>query len=494
MSYPGNTIQAPRATLSGSRSSKSNSGNSRLRLSYRLLVPIVAIAESAIVIAASVIASFLFDYYWLQRLPDYGAALGAGVTAAMIYVLIACSWGLYGLPAFLDPIRHRGQVVTAWTLIVVVLTAIIFLLRLENSYSGGSMFTFGLLTLGFLLAARSVTTSVVKQLMARGMIAGREVVIIGDSAELDQISAPYLFSHFGLSEVARIALDQRQTTGLLSSESLSKLDDAMAVAREKNAREFVIALRWTNTALLNAVKERLLRSPLSARLIPDQALRQLIDRGSISGVRSALSVQLQYASMSMGQQFIKRTIDILAASIVLLILSPLLLVVAIAIKLDTPGPIIFRQRRNGFNGRQFVIFKFRTMKVLEDGPQIIQARHGDPRVSRVGRLLRRTSLDELPQLANVVIGDMSLVGPRPHALAHDGEYTALIADYAFRQHVKPGMTGLAQINGLRGETSNLRKMKERVAFDLWYIRHWSIWLDLWILIRTPLEVIKAKAY
>ena len=159
---------------------------------------------------------------------------------------------------------------------------------------------------------------------------------------------------------------------------------------------------------------------------------------------------------------------------------------AVAIKLDGPGPVIFRQRRNGFNGRPFVIYKFRTMNVLEDGPVVRQATKRDARVTGIGRVLRQSSIDELPQLFNVLKGDMSLVGPRPHAVAHDDEYGALIANYAFRHHVKPGLTGLAQVNGCRGQTLHLDQMKKRIDFDLWYIDNWSLFLDLKILARTTL--------
>ena len=189
---------------------------------------------------------------------------------------------------------------------------------------------------------------------------------------------------------------------------------------------------------------------------------------------------------------LKRALDVVLASGLLIALAPLFFVVGILIKLETPGPVIFSQRRKGFNGREFTIFKFRTMNVLEDGHIIPQARRNDPRVTRVGRILRATSIDELPQLINVLRGHMSLVGPRPHAVAHDDGYTKLIANYAFRQHVKPGLTGWAQINGFRGETSRLELMERRVDCDLWYIKNWSFWLDLRILVLTCFELVRGR--
>jgi lipopolysaccharide/colanic/teichoic acid biosynthesis glycosyltransferase len=160
----------------------------------------------------------------------------------------------------------------------------------------------------------------------------------------------------------------------------------------------------------------------------------------------------------------------------------------VVVTLDSRGPVLFRQRRIGFNGREFHIYKFRTMKTLEDGAIIQQACQGDQRITRIGRLLRRFSIDELPQLFNVLKGEMSLVGPRPHALAHDREYGQVVRLYAARHNVKPGVTGWAQVNGWRGATPQLHMMVRRVEHDLWYIEHWSFWLDIKILVATVMSV------
>jgi lipopolysaccharide/colanic/teichoic acid biosynthesis glycosyltransferase len=168
--------------------------------------------------------------------------------------------------------------------------------------------------------------------------------------------------------------------------------------------------------------------------------------------------------------------------------------VALAIRLDSPGPVLFRQTRTGLNGRVFRIYKFRTMRVLEDGPEVRQACRGDARVTCVGRILRRTHLDELPQLLNVLRGEMALVGPRPHALAHDQHYGREIPAYRLRFQVKPGMTGWAQMNGARGETPTLEHMQRRVELDLWYVENRSFWLDLQILTRTAFAVCDHRVY
>jgi exopolysaccharide biosynthesis polyprenyl glycosylphosphotransferase len=188
----------------------------------------------------------------------------------------------------------------------------------------------------------------------------------------------------------------------------------------------------------------------------------------------------------------KRVLDIVAAALLILLLSPLLALVSLAILLDSRGPLIFAQRRTGLNGKTFAILKFRSMHVLEDGADVKQAVRGDARITRIGRIIRKLSLDELPQLFNVLAGDMSLVGPRPHAIAHDEYYGAVIANYAVRQQVKPGITGWAQINGARGATPTLESMQARVDLDSWYVAHGSLALDLLILARTPFEVLRSR--
>jgi len=192
----------------------------------------------------------------------------------------------------------------------------------------------------------------------------------------------------------------------------------------------------------------------------------------------------------------KSVLDVVLAALGLLVLSPLLFLLALAIRLDSTGPALFRQTRTGLNGKKFRIYKLRTMTVQEDGAVIQQATQGDPRVTRIGRILRKTSLDELPQLLNVIRGEMALVGPRPHALAHDDYYGREIPAYEHRFAVKPGITGWAQVNGSRGETRTLADMQRRIDLDLWYVEHRSLALDVTILVRTVLAGIthRTNAY
>ena len=213
------------------------------------------------------------------------------------------------------------------------------------------------------------------------------------------------------------------------------------------------------------------------------------------GIASTLSVSLAPANANRPRRFypaMKRALDIAAAGTLLVLAAPVMAAVAIAIRMDSVGPIVFRQARLGLGGRPFSILKFRTMNVIEDGDAVVQATHNDARVTGVGAFLRAASLDELPQLFNVLKGEMSLVGPRPHATAHDALYTTLIANYELRQRAKPGITGWAQVNGYRGGTPTVDLMQRRVDLDAWYVANASLALDLKILLRTPLEILRPR--
>ncbi|MBA2590629.1 MAG: exopolysaccharide biosynthesis polyprenyl glycosylphosphotransferase [Alphaproteobacteria bacterium] len=188
----------------------------------------------------------------------------------------------------------------------------------------------------------------------------------------------------------------------------------------------------------------------------------------------------------------KRLLDVVLAGLLLVLCFPVLALVSLAVALESPGPVLFCQKRTGRCGKTFPIFKFRSMHVMEDDAHIKQACKGDVRITRVGRVIRKLSLDELPQLINVLSGDMSLVGPRPHAVAHDIEYGAAISNYAVRQRVRPGITGWAQVNGARGATPTIQIMQDRVNLDAWYVEHAGLALDLTILARTPLEVLRTR--
>ena len=199
-----------------------------------------------------------------------------------------------------------------------------------------------------------------------------------------------------------------------------------------------------------------------------------------------------HVSPRVAQDPFKRAFDIVVASAMLVFFGPLLLLVALLIRLESPGPVLFRQARGGLNGQIFTIYKFRSMRCQENGADVVQAARDDDRITRMGRFTRKTSIDELPQLLNVLKGDMSLVGPRPHAQAHDAHYGALVAGYARRFQARPGLTGLAQVKGLRGATSEIEAMVQRVEADIAYIEGWSFWRDVKIMLLTIPHLLMAE--
>jgi putative colanic acid biosysnthesis UDP-glucose lipid carrier transferase len=233
------------------------------------------------------------------------------------------------------------------------------------------------------------------------------------------------------------------------------------------------------TALINALRD----TTASVYFVPDAFAFDLI-QGRMVEINGMPVLSVCDTPFHGTDAVVKRTMDVILAVCASLLALPLIVLIAVAVKLSSPGPVLFRQRRYGLNGEEITVYKFRSMNVCEDGPVVTQATARDRRVTTIGRLLRRTSLDELPQLFNVLQGTMSLVGPRPHAIAHNEKYRRLINGYMIRHKVRPGMTGLAQVNGLRGETETIDKMAERVRYDLEYLRNWSPWLDMEILFKS----------
>lgn len=263
---------------------------------------------------------------------------------------------------------------------------------------------------------------------------------------------------------------------------------AIAVARLQ-PEEVWISQSFDSAAELQRVLQALQHCTADVRLVPDLAAFQLVNHG-VSVVMGIPMIDLSYSPMSSGlNRLVKALADRLLAAVILLLVSPVMIALAIGVKLSSPGPVLFKQRRHGWNGETIEIFKFRSMVVhQEHDGQVTQARREDARVTRLGRFMRRTSLDELPQFFNVLLGTMSIVGPRPHAVEHNQHFQQRIPRYMLRHKVKPGVTGWAQVNGLRGETDTDAKMEARVKADLHYIENWSVWMDLKIIALTVLTV------
>jgi putative colanic acid biosysnthesis UDP-glucose lipid carrier transferase len=461
-------------------------------LSYQSLLSIVAGLDGAILLVASVLGSVAYHYLTDGSMALNGTA-GVGVMASIMFVLLARSQGLYELQAVLDPARHLKSLVATLAFVLLASISVLFLLKVGESYSRGSMITFAILAFVLVPSGRLVGARVSSFCIHRGTIGGRRVVTVGEASELEKLE-PSDFFQFGVDEIARVTLTPSGRVTGLGERGRAQIAQAIDLAREVRAAEFMLVVPWNREQVLADVSELLRTSPLPVKLFPDHTIRTIVGQQSELASNPYIAVEIQREPLARWERATKRMLDLLVASIAMIVLSPFLMMVALAIKLDSPGPAIFRQRRCGFDNREFLILKFRTMTVLDDGDGIVQATRGDTRVTRVGRVLRRSSVDELPQLINVIRGDMSLVGPRPHATAHDKEYKYLISSYALRHHVKPGLTGAAQVAGLRGETLSLAKMERRVQEDLWYIQNWSLALDLKILARTVFALLRHDAY
>lgn len=461
-------------------------------ISYQNVAPIFTSIDVILITIANLSAWAVCQYLGIGPNLQFELMSGVGFANGLIYASVAHSRGLYRLPVLLAPSRYLASLLMTWVGVGIFTGAFVLLLRGEADISRAAMMISAVLQIVLLYFARWIGGKALRAMLASGRLAGPRVVTIGEPEELLRLSKAVLFRYFGLKEIARIGVSTDHPVG--AERVMTSIDRAIDEARILGAERFVVAARWNSKELLETVSERLRASPLPAHLLPDYTCRTVLGRQAMSTRGQNLIVEIQRAPLTPTERAIKRAMDIVMAAGAIVVLSPLLLLTAIAIRLDSRGNIIFRQRRNGFNANQFVIYKFRTMKVEEDGAEIKQARRGDHRVTRVGQFLRRSSIDELPQLFNILKGDMSIVGPRPHALAHDNEYKALIAKYAFRHNVKPGMTGWAQVNGLRGETQRVEQMADRVRLDLWYIDHWSLGLDINIILKTCVEVLRDRAY
>ncbi|MFZ1868737.1 MAG: undecaprenyl-phosphate glucose phosphotransferase, partial [Steroidobacteraceae bacterium] len=279
---------------------------------------------------------------------------------------------------------------------------------------------------------------------------------------------------------------------LLDAEKLAgHCKDVATYVRQHSIKVVYIALPLANVPRMSELVNALRDTTASVYFVPDAFAFDLI-QGRLVEINGMPALSVCETPMHGMEAVSKRAMDIVFSGLGILFLSPFLLLTAAAVKLSSRGPVFFRQRRYGLDGEEILVYKFRSMRVCEDGAVVTQATKCDPRVTAVGAFLRKTSIDELPQLINVLQGKMSLVGPRPHAVAHNEQYRKLINGYMIRHKVCPGITGLAQVNGLRGETQTLEQMAERVRYDLEYLRNWSPWLDIKILVRTLLVVINGR--
>jgi putative colanic acid biosynthesis UDP-glucose lipid carrier transferase len=375
-----------------------------------------------------------------------------------------------------------------WGIIVTILIIIGYASKLSYRYSEQVILTWFIVTPLALLASHITVRLIADQLRKSGGL--RTAVIVGaNDTSLKLVKRikdfPYLLIDIlGYFDVRN---EERIQGGM--GPRLGDITDVANYARKNSIEMIFISLPMSAQPRIREILDDLHDTTASIYFLPDVYIFDLM-QAHFNNVGGIPVVAICESPFSGVDSVVKNVSDFVLALLILILMSPLMLGIALAVKLTSPGPAIFKQRRYGLNGEKIVVYKFRTMKVSEDGSRIEQAHLNDPRITKIGAFLRRTSLDELPQFFNVLQGRMSIVGPRPHAVAHNELYRKIIKGYMLRHKVKPGITGWAQVNGLRGETDVLEKMQARIEYDLYYLQNWSIWLDLWIILRTVWVVLR----
>jgi putative colanic acid biosynthesis UDP-glucose lipid carrier transferase len=444
--------------------------------------------DVATILLASVLSAALYriDGGWTAA--DFGKAVGSAIIVSALFVSLLKMRGMYRATELLVLRNQIRTVCLVWTLVFLLLAGAVGALNIGHELPRGAGLMFALLGLVTLIAHRANMKALLMKGLSGRRFAGGNVVLITDQPQSHDVGLAQALSMVGYSVTGRFSLPPpRGGSGYRKRLSARVIEHI----RGSDIEEVIVEADPNRWSELRALVSELRVLPFPIVFVPVGATSEMFGRPT-RHLGSAICVELQRGPLTFFEYTSKRFVDLVGAGLALIMLSPMLAAVAVAIKLDSPGPVFFRQQRCGFNGRRFGIFKFRTMFVTEDGPSINQAKPVDSRVTRIGKWLRRTSIDELPQLLNVIEGSMSLVGPRPHAVAHDGEFDKVVRNYAFRRRVRPGLTGWAQIHGCRGPTPTRALIERRLEYDLWYIDNWSLLLDMAILLQTPIEVVRGR--
>ncbi|HSC94694.1 MAG TPA: undecaprenyl-phosphate glucose phosphotransferase [Burkholderiales bacterium] len=412
---------------------------------------------------------------------------GRYATLASVAMLVSI-WVFGELPlangrarlSFFAPSR---AIVASWLKVVGVLLFVAFATKLTSMYSRKVVLTWFFIAPFALQVAQEIARLMLHRLLA-SQAAGRVKVLVGVNDTAREL-ARRIREDPCMGVIAGYFDDRRdgRVAGIRPQEVIGGLGDVADRVKRHRIDVVYITLPMTRdpriTRMIDGLRDTTASIYFVPCTLPFEPIQARVDY--IGGVPVIAVCETPFCGIN---GVLKRAFDLVCAGLALAAAWPVMLALAIGVKRSSPGPVLFRQRRYGLDGRQILVWKFRTMRVCEDGERIEQARKDDSRVTRFGAFLRHNSLDELPQLFNVLGGSMSLVGPRPHAVAHNEHYRGLIRGYMLRHKVKPGITGWAQVNGFRGETETVDKMQKRVEHDLDYLRHWSLSLDFWILLRT----------
>jgi len=456
----------------------------RLSFAYRA-IPVTALGiDLALIVASAVGAEVRYHDIPSQFEGEFSHTMAAAMFVAVLFVAAMRVQKLYSPARLIVIVDQVRSVLSAWCGAFLILASSVFIWGVSHDLSRGDVLLFWALGAVALLVHRGFWRVALPRALETGALGGRKVVSL-----IFEDSVPQRF----LENLARHGYHIVAHFHVPTQEPIADrvIDNVISICRTSEIEEVVLFVDLERMSHLRTIANRLRVLPLPVTFVPFGTLSQLFRRAH-NDIGDTVAIELQRVALTPGEQVLKRLVDIAVSVAALALLLPLMVTVAIAIKLESPGPVLFRQTRQGFNGRPFTIYKFRSMTVMENGDFVRQAQKSDSRVTRVGYWIRRLSVDELPQLLNVANGDMSIVGPRPHATAHDRYFTSVIEKYAFRYHVKSGITGWAQVNGARGETDTLGKIERRVELDLWYINNWSIWFDFSIMLRTIFVVFSGE--
>jgi Undecaprenyl-phosphate glucose phosphotransferase len=463
-----------------------------LPISYKAIPSLVAVFDFVWVLLLGIgvgVAHNAVDHSGHGALRTY---IGSAIVVAALFSAFASAAELHRPSNLLQIRRQIGRALLIWVMVFACLAIVAVELQIGPMFSRGAMLAFFAGGIFAIAISRILLARVLAFVVAVGALARRRIALVGAADLLANDDLLPIIERYGCSISRVFALPEGLRTPNTAKHAIAaRMSEVVAYARSADVDEILLAMSWSDVDLIEKAAAALKVLPIPVKLVPDLAVGRLLAR-PLSEFGSAKVVEIQSAPLSAAARGLKQTLDQCLAGAALILLGPLFALTALAIRLESPGPAFFMQVRVGFNGRRFRIYKFRTMSTMDDGPVIRQAGRNDRRVTRLGRLLRKLSIDELPQLLNVLRGEMSLVGPRPHALAHDDEYSRRIASYAMRRKMKPGITGWAQVNGCRGETPDVGAMQRRVDHDLWYIECWSFWLDLRILAMTAIQLLRPR--
>jgi Undecaprenyl-phosphate glucose phosphotransferase len=400
---------------------------------------------------------------------------GLAIIIASTASFIANGLELHSISAIISGQFKLREVFITASLSFLLLLCLLYLLKIGDEVSRGWIAIWYIFTLGLLFLARMGILIWARVLRAEDRLLQR-ISVYGAAEMIERVTGALFAKDRNLVLAGAFSDSHADVFGVPAQGGLKELVEH---AQNGACDRIIVALPSEEADAIREALRRLEQLPIDVQLAPDA-----ITLPDSVGGAGLILVDVQHRPLTERDILVKAVMDYALSAVAFAIFAPAMVAIAVAISFDSPGPIFFVQQRHGLKGRVIRVLKFRTMSVAEDGPVIVQAVRGDKRVTRVGQLLRRTSLDELPQLINVLRGELSLVGPRPHAVAHNEAYAQILTEYATRHKVKPGITGLAQVNGLRGGTKTLEEMRRRVDLDLYYIKNWSVWLDIEILART----------